>query len=429
MGVLNGSRIMMKFSNGLYKSDPINYNIHVDGELIRYKGMIEENLSKHDAEEAIALASYQYLSRLRKSIELLLKRRANKIIVYLDGSRVTNKVVNRPEFKFDAGLIRRIFALFCMENNMNVINLNYGESELQMYLKRDKTIDLNVFVTNDSDMLSICYGHTATINDVICDNNEKYVITKNLDDSNFCDIQDFNDIYLSGLNVKDSCLWINCGKKIVAYGFDNTEIKLRYKPKIFRCFLALCGTDFTPSMLTETLINGIMNAYNNDIDYINELDDFNDIAACLLVIGIKGGGTIKRKEDYGNANFNITDIPIMINIYIDYIITGRMSNDLIPRPQMSYICRHYLYALKGQDDNFTKKALYTWSCGVELTFILQQFKKYLGTFKCEDEQLSKITKKRKYIGDKEFSSMKEFCFNQHIVSSQYIYNKLNKSQI
>lgn len=417
MGILNGSRIMINFKTGLYKFDPENYNIYVDGELIRYKGMIEENLSKHDAEEAIALASFQYLTRLIKSIELLLKRRANQVTVYLDGSRVTNKVVNRPEFKFDAGLIRRIFAIFCTENNMKIINLNHGESELQMYLKRDKNIDLNVFVTNDSDMLSICYGHTSTIDGVVCENIEKYTIEKIVDNLRCCAIEDDNFRYLPGLHVKDSCLWINCGKKIVAYGFDNTKINISYKPHIFRTFVALCGTDFTPSMLTETLINGVMKACKKDIEYINCLDDINEIAACLLVIGIKGGGTIKRKEDYSKATFNYTEIPTMVNMYIDYISTGRMSEDLIPRPQMSYACRHYLYAMKGQDDNFTKKALYIWSCGVELKYLISAFKKYIGTYICDDDKLSnsKIIKKRKQIVNEDLCSNKQICNNERTV--------------
>lgn len=383
MGIRGAPNILTYFKRGLYHKHAKRYAISVDGELMRYKGMIESNCCKHNAEEAIAASSVDYLRNKIDNIEKLIGRRAEYIIVYMDGIRVNNKVTNRPDFAFDANLIRTVFKVLCLERGYRIHELEHGESELQMYLRRDQNLELNVFLTNDSDMLSICYGHKSKISEIEFDFTTDFVPQQNHTLGAATDgIFDGNYIYPDTIKVLDSCVWINSGRAAVtAIGFDGCEDRLCYNQKVFRSFVAFCGTDFTSSLLTDSMINGVMSAEHEDREYINTLENINEIGASILLLGIRAGGSIKRATSANVANqFCANGIAKSVSMYIDYISSGVMGIDKIPHQNMSVVCREYLYAMKNQDDTFVKKALIMWAQKTKLPEAIENLRKYLGTY-------------------------------------------------
>lgn len=377
MGIKNGAPIIIKhLRRGLYFKDAQVYNIYVDGELMRYRGMIEANLCKNNAEEAIAITSFDYLKSTINKIHELMGRRSRYIKVMMDGARVANKETNRAKVNHDVHLIRRLFKHYCSVENYSVLELHHGESELQMYLQRDQTSELNIFLTNDSDMISICYGHTPVLN-------EKF---DSLEDSvlhNRCyaeAIDDCNLSYPKNIKVLDSCMWINCGRSVEAIGFDFIADRLVFEPKIFRTFIACCKTDFTEGLFCDSMVDGIMKASDADKKFINTLSDINEIAAALQLIGLRNNGLIKRDSFKPNAKFKPDDISRAILMYIQYIETGYMPCDTMPRNDMSLACRHYLYAMRQQDDCFVLKSLRTWAKSIDIKEAISNMNECLGSF-------------------------------------------------
>lgn len=377
MGIRNGApNILKNIQRGLYNKKAKNYTIYVDGEFMRYKGMIDNNMARVDAEAAIAQTSFAYLQRVLNDIEELLGKRAQLIKIFMDGERVSNKTTKRSEFYFDSGLIRVMFKRLCAcQPNYAVKELDYGESELQMYLTRDQTNELNVFLTNDSDMISICYGHTPNVTETFDRNKHTEFQQQLLRKS----IADDNNEYVSNYAVSDSCVWINCGREIRAIGFDYICDRVIYTPRVFRTFVAFCQTDFTENLFPESMIEGIMRAPDEDKRYINTLTYINDIAAALQVLGIRGGGNIKRDKKLQNSKFDPASIELAVSMYIQYITTGVMLNCKLPSNDMSLACRQYLYAMRRQDKCFNLKALREWSRTISLQEAIENLKLFIHT--------------------------------------------------
>lgn len=400
MGILNGNVITDRLTNGFYNRTAKRYAILVDGELLRYKGMVNFNLSRHDAELAIATTSFEYLCRLITHIHNLMGCKAEYVTVYMDGIRVRNKRQRAP-FQFNGALVRDYFVTLCKDKDFNVNILQYGESELQMYLMRDQTMELNVFVTNDSDMISICYGHEAKIEPINGDL-KKFEYYENTIDAPRYDpgaqIQDANGHYGPGFSVTDSCLWLKCGSSITAIGFDNSESTMGYSKAVFRIFLALCGTDFTPSLYTKSLIEGILSPRLSDSNYVNGMwiEDVNAIAAVLLVIGLRGGGSIKRyKQCLPRSNFCLDDISRCVKLYCEYIETGKMSEE-IPQPDMGLATRHYLYALRNKSPVFTDH-LSKWACNTPISTMMAYYTLHIKDF--NPNQMPPVPKRTKISDD------------------------------
>lgn len=378
MGILNGSVIVDYFLRGRYNARrPARYNVYVDGELMRYKGMVTENLSRHDAEEAIAHTSITCLMRILSTIEQYLGGKPESVFVYMDGARVTNKVVNRPEFKFDASLIRQTFATFCRDFGMHIRQLDYGESELQMYLQRDTETNLNVFVTDDSDMMAICYGHRPSSIPLRSADHLEPCCRR--DDRSHIEIDDANFMYKCEEEIRDSCLWIRCRRRLLAIGLDDCHESIGYSPFVFRTFAALCGTDFTPPLFTESMIRGIMSADSCDREFVNTLGQkVNSIVGALIVMGLRNLGTIKRKEQNDELPCDFEAIETLVGMYVDYVTTGVMSSDPIPRPCMSHACRQYIYLMKNRMDRvYTKSALRVWAANITLAEACENLERQL----------------------------------------------------
>lgn len=380
MGVKCGHLFVDLIKFGKYNKDAKKFVIYVDGENIRYRGMISSNLTTHNVEEAIALTSFEYLKNCVRKIELLLGKLSEDVIVYMDGKRVSNKTANRAVFKYDATLIREIFKGICAKHGYSVIDLRHGESELQMYLQRKKDMDLNVFLTNDTDMIPICYNHMPTISwtddDINC-----------AIDVNESGITNFNSSY----RIVDSCLWINCGtKEIIAVGMDNVKQKLRFNVTVFRILIAACGTDFTESLLTESMVTSILQMSDSEVEFINNLTHnattldscIHEVLCCFLLHALRFGATIKRegKKSKNDLNVSIDNMKKSVSMYIDYVTSGSMTSDEIPRQNMSVIMRKYLHAMKGEYDlnNLEKKALMKWSNEIKFEDAISNMRNHIS---------------------------------------------------
>lgn len=385
---------------------------------MRYKGMVTENLSRHDAEEAIAHTSMTYLMRILSTIEQYFGGKPESIFVYLDGARVTNKVVNRPEFKFDASLIRQTFATFCRDYGMHIRQLDYGESELQMYLQRDTKSNLNVFVTDDSDMMAICYGHCPSISfEANLEPCKPQDIE--LDDANFLYDHEQTD------EIQDSCLWLRCRRRLLAIGLDNCHESIGYSPFVFRTFAALCGTDFTPPLFTESMVRGIMSADTDDRQFVNTLGTkVNLIVGALIIIAVRNLGTIKRKEQSDDLLCDFDAIPTLVGMYVDYVTTGVMSSDPIPRPCMSHACRQYIYLMKNRMDRvYTKSALRTWATNITLAEACENLERQL-TLPAVERLPSPppAPKKRRRSTSIDVENL---CVRKRLVRTKNLFDKLN----
>lgn len=374
MGIVTAAPVIVTaFRRGLYNKRAPSYNLYVDGEFIRYRGLIAENTSKKFCEAYIARTSVQFLIRLVAKTKSLMKERSPKrVFVFMDGKRVCNKV-SRPPLPFDSQQIREHFMFLCTEENYEVVPLSVGEAELQMYLQRDRQSPLNIFITSDSDMVPICYGHEAN---VLQPNN--YEVHSQLGFVSPSGIHDSNSIYGKSVKVLDSCLWVRCGKECQAFGFDFCDDKHIFSIPVFHTFIALCGTDFTKALFTQTIVESIFRSSTEDRTFINTLRDSNEIAAALLMLGIRGNSTCKRGDLNDGPPYNREDLKHMVHIYSQYITTGRMSSERVPQINMSVVHQQLVYALRQGNKSTTKKDLVLWANNTTLQQALRTFHNYLG---------------------------------------------------
>ncbi|PHT96193.1 hypothetical protein BC332_34881 [Capsicum chinense] len=237
------------------------------------------------------MTSFTYLKRTVNSIEEWRAASPTSVIVYMDGKRVHNKTMKRTECPYDSTLIRSFFMNFCKIEGYNVEDLSfteagYGEAELLMYLNRDKSAELNVYVTRDTDMISICCQHVPTFISTNSSNkgslpfkiaNYRKVLTREKkttsladepsdhllewedheleieDDEDPCSIMntshkqivDINATYddeelkKNNLDVIDSCVWWVCGNSgstVRTIGFDGCSERFGFSGKVFRTF-------------------------------------------------------------------------------------------------------------------------------------------------------------------------------------------------
>lgn len=278
MGIESGANeIISLFERGLYSARPDRYTISVDGELILYKGMTQDNLSRRNAEEYIAVDSYNYLVNLCAKIEQMMQQQQqqqslphkhieHKITIYMDSvsERVMNKKVRTQQISsIDSTLMRSLFITMCERNGRIFVEQlgKGGESELQMYLLRDKSCPLNIFITNDSDFISIAYNHRPTCTTTMTLRDIANAAAAVAAAASTHKIIDQNFTYEKSDKIADSCLWIKCsGNKsaIQAYGLDYNARLVGFSTTAFRLLVALCGTDFTTNILTSSMIRNIV---------------------------------------------------------------------------------------------------------------------------------------------------------------------------
>lgn len=350
MGIKNGIKFYSIFQQGLYNKHAKNIKVYVDGELIRHKGKTSENISMPEPEENIAKSSFKYLMSIIRKIEEITKNvlKPSNVYVYMDGNRVLDKIFRKSDPRFNDSIIKSTFVELCVEFKYNVVRLVDGESELQMYLSRDQTSDLNVFVTSDSDLFSICCSHEPIIDNKSFNKNVDFANNK-LKISKFEQLsyKDLNYEYFDDIVVRDSCVWLSCKKDLQLIGFDGAKYRLNFNVRNFRVFIALCGTDFTDHLFTESMVDGILRAFVVDVDFLdifNDLTNVYEIALALLYIGVKNGGSTIKKTAHKQFCSDLINFETIVEIYVKYIETGT-KNISSPSLGSMYAVMEILYNL------------------------------------------------------------------------------------
>lgn len=324
MGITNGAKIVAKFGEcGHYNRFANSYNVYVDGELISYKGYNHISMVQSNAEEAIAEGSIEYLSHLIGKLKRYLVGKLLKVFVYMDGKiRVNNKRVRKPISLINMYLVRDYFKKACKLHQYTVIELEEGEAELNMYLQRDRESALNVFLTEDSDMLSICYGHKPTFDR---DRSEICVeVPVNIDSPS---VIDNNCVYSRPNDVHDSCVWVKQNQGVlIMISFDERQMSIGYTVKPFRVLMALCGTDFTEPTLTTTMITSLLRVSEDEKRIVNQLNNICEITAMFLFLGSRYYGRWKVNVLNSECSkSNLADFIDSVDRYLQYIETGDMS--------------------------------------------------------------------------------------------------------
>jgi len=390
MGLKTGAKILLNsFKPGLYNHNARQYNVYIDGELMRYKGLCDNNQA--NSPECIAQVAHNYMLGLVSDLEQLFKKRALGVYVYMDGvRRVKNKTMARAEYHMNTEIVRAYFKDICKNTGFPIVELDCGEAELTMYLQRDQAVDLNVFITCDSDMLSICYGHKPKLyyvdnpNETVPDNKYKYERlprnefirnsngNKVIDDNySYCPIDENGRMY----KVSDSCLWVNSLKNVECIGCDFISERLGLSPRVFRTMVCMCGTDFSNNILTESMLLGVMRASKDYLNDLNYLKTTRQIVCALLYYGLKFNGTIKRQpRNKTFENFEKTNIDTYeknIEDYIQYISTGEMTKDEIKNMNMYEICMIYLDMMKMSECHKKRSYLQVWCISNSLSDVIR----------------------------------------------------------
>lgn len=428
MGIKNGVRHIKEifaFQRGLWHrnilqmpiaskpdeiKDSLRYNVYVDGELMRFKGMCGDNMRAHNREEIIAQAAFTYMVDLISRFEAYIGHPSTNVIVYMDGKRPCNKESrfhDAPE-TIDHSFIRTCFTYLLADHGIDVVQLKDGESELQMYLRRDKSAHLNVFVTDDSDFIAIAYNHQPNVkcrwdrtpSPIITSYNELILAHNNLTEDQECllalmacdgpktdtgikfpineiekqdilsrlcakksteqlskytsapnkaTMLDQNDYYDTRFyEVTDSCLWLKCqaGDQIPMFGMDFTTFH-DLTPRHFRIFLSLCGTDFTKDLFTDSMIRSVIQSYPNRIRFINTLDDICEITAMFYATARAGSihGKRRPKGWTTSQTFDAEHLQRYLSQYLNYIETGIVIENVVLPPDYFAISLHLDHAI------------------------------------------------------------------------------------
>ena len=364
MGIQNFKSIFYKCQRGLYFNKPKSWNIYVDGDLMMYKGCLSKNKFITNSEEYVTRYAIDYLSKciciLKNEFD---EKYLQKIYIYFDGKRVLNKN-ERPKIStFDLPIIKKMFIASCSvaftdSEKFEICKLQEGEAELQMYLQRDKNVNLNVFLTFDSDMLSICFDHEPNLiynqqqqqqyQDYYFFEKIKKLKPININDNSICSITDlnyvYNDEYYKNLIIKDSCVWFTkINKNYHLVGFDYCKNFVGFNSIVFRTFVGLCGTDFTSSLLTDTMINFFINNVKEaDKNFLNDLSekysssskDLRILVLFIFIFCFMGNEKLRLKQIYKNTtdgfgfdsfNFKFSHLTDGLETYRFYIESGKMN--------------------------------------------------------------------------------------------------------
>lgn len=328
---------------GLYNHGAATYNISVDGELMRHSGLFDQNIQSHNPEEAISHSAYKATQSVIDRLVNFIGKTPNKILIYMDGTRVPNKVEREYTTSYNHKAVR---AEYCNRiratKEYTLVQLESGEAELNMYLLRDKSVGLNAFITRDSDMLSILYDHQP-----IVEHNKGTV--KCREDHR---LTNYNNQYVDGSIVRDSCLWFNNNFTTpTMFGMDNTVEHLMYNRETFRILCALSGTDFTNHGLTKKCVESLLNLPVEDKIFLNGLDPFEKYIG-ILIFAVKCKAQLVREKPEEIHGFNMNGEQIKFNIennfnaYNKYLTTGEMGK--MSRLPMTAITKLMIYCMVGK---------------------------------------------------------------------------------
>lgn len=317
----------------------------------------------------------------------------------MNGKRPDNKTIRTYNSSLDDHETRNYFKHMCADNGYRIVQLEAGENELQMYKTCEMHSSLNVFLTRDSDMLSILYGHRPSIV-FRHDTNRPYTnfTTDSTPVTNQSNIVDTNDTYdtLLDCRIFDSCAWAICDlykngirTNITMLGFDFSAERFGYNTLVWRAYCALCGTDFTRAQLTTSMLtSAIQNMRAEERDLINTRNDELETHQLLEIVvafflAASRSGSLKKATRPLDVNVDsfykwTEKLTTTIRLYYTYITCGVMPHKEIPQIDDPYNCfMNIMYACRGKRTQaFEKKALKQGSQRVNLDTCLENLRHY-----------------------------------------------------
>lgn len=371
MGLKEGqNEIIQILQNGTYHRGATNVDINVDGELILHKGNISKNTYElGKSEKLMAFLAFQFLMNSISKIEKHISGSRPQVTftynVYMDGIRTLGKEKRANRHRYPTLNITSLRTNFkkevqkwnesFLENKpikwrsigpINLIQLEKGEAELQMYLQRNRSSELTILLTNDSDMLPICYGHSPTI----LKKGDSPLLR--LGSSPEDPLSDQNRVYPDDWQLLDSCAWVRCSSQTPRTNKKQTDIRFKVvgfdsldedpernffmNKRTFRCFSAACGTDYTCRLLTQTMITEICSVYSN-----NSLNPIPPSCSCVgqkcfcfskilawFYYCSRNSTPPRRNPNLGVVNLTgvFGQIEIAMNMYNEYLETGEMPD-------------------------------------------------------------------------------------------------------
>lgn len=331
MGIKN-FQILSKAGN--YGAVPKNINvvgIYLDAEFLHFKGRVYEALNHPTPELEIAIVAHKYTIRLLAQLKSMFKDAEYTIYAYFDGTRNMQKgarsqpdLVCRPE-------IVKFYKKMLSDDGIKIVQLDVGESELLMYLNRDVTNDLNIFVSGDSDMYSILYNHQPT--------NPSTKTHKETFESTLGKVT--IDVYDDD-GVKDSALWVFIHKDFSIIACDNMNFNMSTRQ--FRQFTSLLGTDYTPPILTRTMAQSVIQtAMDKPVP-----EDLTDLEFFIVIIIYGFMYKYSRKPlSIKSAPGKIGHIITNANSYYKYVTTGKCDVTFCKSIDSAKVINFMLQALYG----------------------------------------------------------------------------------
>ena len=258
MGILKFNESCHKLQQlSLLKShEKINdFILYIDGPLLLFRGIAQNCWNLDDIDQTLSTIKSNII---RKIISILnnLKNHGYciKIKIYYDGQtpylkKLTQQKRNREVFPFN--LTYQTINTFIQDNlyynikkelpnicDIEIINLQVGEAENEMYRKRDVNYN-SVLFTKDTDVFAITYNHEPTT-----DNDLVYM---------------FDGDYIYNMS-RFNCM------------MNNFQ---------FRTLVSLSGTDFNYTIFTPSMIKAILEVFllkriNNNQDMFKQLMFFNN---------------------------------------------------------------------------------------------------------------------------------------------------------
>nr|WOZ57604.1 FEN-1 [Menippe mercenaria nudivirus] len=200
-----------------------------DGSLYLYSGLIRNNMDGIDSYDLDKVAD-TVARKVLTTIDLIqhYKVRVGDVYIYFDGRKPCAKIptmvarrIGRPIM--DIEYVKVQVSRLLNNYDVKINNLIIGESEHEMFIHRNANRP-TILVTDDSDIFHIAYNYDSrTVNDKI------FVATKNLHFT--CDMS-------------------------TIYNNFNKMPKL-----IFTTLCAMRGCDYTPDLITNTMLNAIISEF------------------------------------------------------------------------------------------------------------------------------------------------------------------------
>lgn len=403
MGISKGSFFYKLFKHGLYQKKPKIVRIHVDGENIWYKGCVSEGMNAVNVESEIANIAHMYLVSLKLEIEQLLGLKSidpENVFIWMDGARNIYKENRDYVLKFDKRVVRKEFTSLLKFYGYQIKQLNEGESELIMYHDRNKKfplncdtydyssekleeveVDLNVFISNDSDMFSICYNHRPKTTESF-----ETISLVSTDPITHLRFIDSNYTYPDYLKVTDSCVWISTNPRSVqVIGFDFCQDRLHLNPKPFQILTIMCGNDYyRKHMLSNTSIESIIDFIitksdqtRNFLQFINSLDDCIEVCVMFLFIAIYNNSSLVKMDKNDFLNPDLKNFYFIINRYINYIESKSMYLYSPQETKASSVVKFLILNMMNEMDCIkfpTLKMRTQWAKNKSFTSVLNDFR-------------------------------------------------------